>query len=146
MCHGADCRLAGESQEDYGNESTAGIFEPLPKGLPPPKEENEIKKGIEPEPGHEERVSRSAEGVWDGENEGIEYGSCACTDRSSFGKRESMSFDDAPRSLAVEERVGLRHGHAAVRGGKHPGKIIPCNLNESDAEHEDHELFSIFED
>ena len=122
------------------------MFKPLPKGLFPSKEANEVKNGVEPESSHEEGVARGTKGVWNGENEGIKYGSRARADSRPFGKRERMSFDDAPRSLAVEERVGLRHGHAAVRGGKHPGKIIPCNLNESDAEHEDHELFSIFED
>ena len=54
-----------------------------------------------------------------------------------------MSFHDPPRGLAVEERIGLRNSHSSVGRGEHPGKVIPCNLNESYAEHEDSNMFFV---
>ena len=54
-----------------------------------------------------------------------------------------MSFHDSPCGLAVEERIGLRNGHAAVGRGEDSGKIISCNLNKSYAEHEDSNMFFV---
>ena len=136
LCHRAKGGLSGKGEQKRGGESGPWVFKPVPEGLSPSKEKHEIEESVQPETRHEEGVARGAEGVGDGENERIENGSRARADGRPGRKGERVAFHDAPRGLAVEERVGLRHGHVAVCRCEHSGKIISGNLKEPDAEHE----------